>query len=79
LFLNAHFERVVTKVVAGTGADLKLPSSQFEVVAGPGSNLNLQKQKGRLLGAADLRELVSQVEMVAGKRSQLYLLLRAAA
>jgi hypothetical protein len=44
----------------------KAGGSQVEMVAGTGSNLNLPKQKGRPVGAADLRDLASQFEMVAG-------------
>ncbi len=40
--------------------------SQFELVAGGRSNLNLQTKDGHPVAAADLRELASQVEMVAG-------------
>lgn len=42
--------------------------------SGGRSNLNLQTKDGRPVGAADLRDLASQVEMVAGARNQLYLL-----
>ncbi|WVX50740.1 hypothetical protein ROLI_038400 [Roseobacter fucihabitans] len=51
----------------------------LSVVAGGRSNLNLQTKDGHSVGAADLRELASQVEMVAGARSNLKLLFRAAA
>lgn len=67
------------RLVAGTGSDQNLPGSQVEMVAGPRSNLNLQTQKGRPLGAAGLREFASQVEMVAGAYTHLKLLFRAAA
>jgi hypothetical protein len=40
--------------------------SQFEVVAGTGSNQNLRTQKSRPIGAADVRDLASQFEMAAG-------------
>ena len=45
---------------------------RFEMVAGTGSNLNLQTQKGRPLRAAGLRDFASQVEMVAGARNRRY-------
>ena len=51
----------------------------LSVVAGGRSNLNLQTKDGHPVGAADLRELASQVEMVAGARSALKLLFQAAA
>ena len=40
--------------------------SQVEMVAGTCSDQNLRTQKSRPVGAADLRDLVSQFEMVAG-------------
>ncbi|MGV2981863.1 recombinase family protein, partial [Camelimonas sp. ID_303_24] len=40
--------------------------SQFEMVAGTGSDQNLRKQKSHPGGAADLRDLASLFEMVAG-------------
>lgn len=51
----------------------------YILVAGGRSNLNLQTKDGHPVGAADLRELASQVEMVAGARSGLKLLFQAAA
>jgi hypothetical protein len=44
----------------------------------PAWSSELQTQKGRPLGAAGLRDLASQFEMVAEEHNQLYFLLRAA-
>jgi hypothetical protein len=46
---------------------------QFELVAGTGSNQNLRTQKSRPIGAADVRDLASQFEMVAGARNTRFL------
>ena len=54
------------EMVAGTGSDQNLRQSQVEVVAGGRSHQKLRTQKSRPFGAADLRDLASQVEMVAG-------------
>lgn len=49
------------------------------LVAGGRNHQNLRTQKSRPVGAADLRDLASQFEMVAGARNHLKLLFRAAA
>lgn len=67
------------EVVAGTGSDQKLGSSQVEVVAGGRNHQNLRTQKSRPVGAADLRDVISQFEMVAGACTHLNLLFRTAA
>ncbi len=54
------------EMVAGTGSDQNLGPSQVEVVAGGRNHQNLRTQKSRPVGAADVRDLVSQFEMVAG-------------
>lgn len=47
-------------------------SSQLEMVAGTCSGQNLQTQKNRPVGAADVRDARSQLEMVAGARNYRY-------
>jgi site-specific DNA recombinase len=54
------------EMVAGTGSVQNLRDPQVEVVAGGRNHQNLRTQKSRPVGAADLRDLVSQFEMVAG-------------
>jgi hypothetical protein len=51
----------------------------FYLVAGAGNHQNLRIQKSRPVGAAELRELVSQFKMVAGAGNHLNLLFWAAA
>lgn len=60
---------ILTVAVKAKTPATKPGGSQVEMVAGTGSNLNLPKQKGRPVGAADLRDLASQFEMVAGARN----------
>jgi len=71
--------RADRKLVAGTCSDQNLGSSQFEMVAGGRIHQNLGSQKSRPIGAVDLSDLASQVEMVAEVHSHLNLLFRAAA
>jgi site-specific DNA recombinase len=54
------------EMVAGTGVGQNLHPSQVEVVAEGRNHQNLRTQKSRPVGAADLRDLASQFEMVAG-------------
>lgn len=65
-------------LVAGTGSDQNLGPSQVEVVAGGRNHQDLRTQKSRLVGAADVRDLASQFEMVAGAGNHLKLLFQAA-
>ncbi|WP_244294074.1 recombinase family protein [Pannonibacter carbonis] len=58
--------RVQVEMVAGTGSIQSLGPSQVEVVAGGRNHQDLRTQKSRPVGAADLRDVISQVEMVAG-------------
>jgi hypothetical protein len=60
---------ILTIAVKAKAPATRAGGSQVELVAGTGSNLNLRTQKGRPVGATDLRDLASQFEMVAGARS----------
>jgi hypothetical protein len=62
---------ILTVAVKAKTPATKAGGTQVEMVAGTGSNLNLPKQKGRPVGAADLRDLTSQFGLVAGVRNQL--------
>ncbi|MEL4072163.1 hypothetical protein WKW50_18645 [Ochrobactrum sp. GPK 3] len=58
--------RSQVEMVAGTGIGQNLAGSQAEMVARGRNYQNLRTQKSRPIGAADVRDLVSQFEMVAG-------------
>nr|WP_234892282.1 zinc ribbon domain-containing protein [Agrobacterium vitis] len=58
--------RSQVEMVAGTGIGQNLAGSQAKMVAGGRNHQNLRTQKSRPVGAADMRDLVSQFEMVAG-------------
>ncbi|KAB2756311.1 recombinase family protein [Brucella anthropi] len=58
--------RSQVEMVAGTGIGQNLAGSQAEMVAGGRNHQNLRTQKSRPVRAADVRDLVSQFEMVAG-------------
>ncbi|MBO0128008.1 MULTISPECIES: recombinase family protein [Agrobacterium] len=58
--------RSQVEMVAGTGIGQNLAGCQASMVAGGRNHQNLRTQKSRPVGAADVRELASQFEMVAG-------------
>jgi hypothetical protein len=76
---DAFASGVLVFVVAGTGNDQNLRSPQVEAVAGGRNHLNLRQQKGRPVVAADLCDLASLFEIIAGMSNRLNLLFRAAA
>src|SRR3546814_2660769 len=59
----------VSDELGGHGAVQIRRNCRFK--SGTGSNLNLRTQKGRPVGTADLRDLASQFEMVAGAGNHL--------
>jgi site-specific DNA recombinase len=58
--------RSQVETVAGTGVGQNLHDRQVEVGAGGRNHQDLRTQKSRPVGAADVRDLISQFEMVAG-------------
>ncbi len=58
--------RSQVEMVAGTVIGQNLGASQTDVVAGGRNRQDLRTQKSRPVGAADVRDLVLQFELVAG-------------
>ncbi len=68
----------MTEVVAGAGSDHNLRPEQVKMVAGGRTHQNLPPD-GRLMGLADVGEVVRQVTVVSGTYTDLHLQFRSAA